>query len=92
MIRQAGEPLYDFPCSYTFRAYEALMDEGIELPSIDPPTKEPEPPSPTEGKQWHTIQQLKGQVVWQGDKINEQARKLKEHMDKKEEEYTFEDC
>lgn len=33
--RQPGESLYDFPCSYTFRAYEAEIDEGIRLPTLE---------------------------------------------------------
>jgi len=28
---------FDFPCSYTFRAYFAQVNEGIDLPSIEPP-------------------------------------------------------
>lgn len=33
--RQPGEPLYDYPVSYTFRAYEAEIDEGIQLPALE---------------------------------------------------------
>ncbi len=33
------EPLYDFPCSWTFRQYEAYLN-AESLPDIDPPREQ----------------------------------------------------
>ncbi len=43
MRRQPVESLYDYPCSYLFRSYEALMDEGVELPALEPRRDDPLP-------------------------------------------------
>ena len=43
---QTEDP-FDFPCSYTFRAYSAQMNEGLTLPLLRPkPTPEPELTAP----------------------------------------------
>lgn len=79
--KRYGEPLYDFPCSYTFRAYEALIHEGIELPPIEPSEEAPlpEPIIKTIGlsyQQREEFNQMKAHILFLEGKINE-------HLDKK---------
>ena len=79
--RIEGETLYDFPCSYTFRCYEALMDAGIYLPSIEPPLPKPEPISQDKewsNRQWDKVEQLRLEVLHYQKKVIElQATKAK---------------
>ena len=62
----------------------AYKDSIQSYPWLPPQIEEPEP-HPTEGKQWYAMQQLKGQLIHLQGKLNE-------HIDKKEEEITIEDC
>lgn len=79
------EPLYDFPCSFTFRAYEALINEGMELPPLEPLSPIGETRSESEtytpepewtAKQWDIVNQLRAQALFFEKKLNE-------HLDKK---------
>ncbi len=55
----------------------AYKDSIQPYPWLPPLLEEPEPPHPTEGKQWYEMKQLKGQVVHLQNKLNE-------HIDKKQ--------
>ncbi|KKM80162.1 hypothetical protein LCGC14_1342690 [marine sediment metagenome] len=57
-----NEPLYDFPVSYTFRAYEAEL-EGITLPSIDPPRDLPEVKEPPIVRRLYWQQQVESERI-----------------------------
>ena len=66
--------LFDFPCSYDFRCFEAAQ-YGEYLPSIDPPELKailPLAPEPEwTHRQWEHIQNLRSLVNHLQKKLNE---------------------
>ncbi len=81
MKRQPGEPLFDFPCSYAFRAFEAEQ-EGITLSALEP--KQDENFQVIDEKYVYTywptkaIDGIRGELLYLRDKVKELEAKRKQ--------------
>jgi len=73
------EILYDFPVSYTFRAYEAEI-QGRDLLTLEAPQEIPrEPIKPEEWnkRQWDRVQQLESSFLHYQEKVIEYQKQLR---------------
>lgn len=85
---QKYEPLFDFPCSYAYRRFEAELN-GEYLPPLEPLADDilPEPQGEVRSltrREWDAISQLKAQILHLERKLNEHldAQKRKKHKPK----------
>ena len=66
------ESLYDFPCSPTFRAYDAWWNEGLYLPALEQPKPEPiYQDTEWSSRQFDKVEQLRLEVLHYQKKVIE---------------------